>query len=288
MDIDGYVRVFRELLRADMEKNNLEVLPANYIDKAINENEQFVMLHKRDNEFKDKFPKIVRELETYFEVVQEQSKSVVAKDFKPWVEKNKIDWFYSERLKEFLSHQNIIGKQPLDRLWTDTLKILDYCGNPKENNFKRRGMVIGNVQMGKTTNYSMLMCRAADAGYKVIILLSGITNSLRKQTQERIDENFIGRISLKNRDITSGETLEIMRFGNKKSPSSFTDRMDDFKKVTTQTAATMGLLDNQKNEVVFVAKKNVRTLENIKDFLELTIKTEKTIKIHGHILHTSL
>ena len=283
MDIDGYVRVFRELLRADMEKNNLEVLPANYIDKAINENEQFVMLHRGDDEFKSKFPKIVRELETYFEVVQEQSKSVVAKDFKPWVkeidEKKKIEWFYSERLKNFLAHQNIIGKQPLDRLWTDTRTILDYCGNPKEESFKRRGMVIGNVQMGKTTNYSMLLCRAADAGYKVIILLSGITNSLRKQTQERIDENFVGRISLKNQDITTGETLPIMRFGKKKSPSSFTDRMDDFKMQTTKNAATMGLLDNQKNEVIFVAKKNVRTLENIRDFLNLTIKTEKTDKL---------
>ena len=60
--------------------------------------------------------------------------------------------------------------------------------------------------------------------------------------------------------------------------------MDDFKKVTTQTAATMGLLDNQKNEVVFVAKKNVRTLENIKDFLELTIKTEKTKKLRYPVM----
>ena len=48
---------------------------------------------------------------------------------------------------------------------------------------------------------------------------------------------------------------------------------------TTKNAATMGLLDNQKNEVIFVAKKNVRTLENIRDFLNLTIKTEKTDKL---------
>src|SRR5205809_5668946 len=56
----------------------------------------------------------------------------------------------------------------------------------------RRGLVVGNVQSGKTANYTGLVCKAADAGYKVIIVLSGVHNSLRSQTQIRLEEGFLG------------------------------------------------------------------------------------------------
>ena len=85
----------------------------------------------------------------------------------------------------------------LATLDSDTDEILDQCGNPKDDSYGPvRGMVMGNVQSGKTTNYSALICKAADAGYRVIILLAGITNSLRSQTQERLDETFIGKVSM--------------------------------------------------------------------------------------------
>ena len=72
---------------------------------------------------------------------------------------------------------------------------MNCLGNPKEH-FEgkrfRKGLVIGDVQSGKTATYSGLICKAADAGYKVVILLAGITESLRQQTQERIDESIVG------------------------------------------------------------------------------------------------
>ena len=77
---------------------------------------------------------------------------------------------------------------------TDTDEILDYSGNPEtEEPWRRRGMVMGHVQSGKTTNYAALICKAADAGYKIIILLAGIRNLLRQQAQEPLDESFIGK-----------------------------------------------------------------------------------------------
>ena len=57
------------------------------------------------------------------------------------------------------------------------------------------GPVMGHVQSGKTANFCGLICKAADAGYKVIIVLSGIHNSLRSQTQIRLDEGFLGFMS---------------------------------------------------------------------------------------------
>jgi hypothetical protein len=56
----------------------------------------------------------------------------------------------------------------------------------------RRGLVVGQVQSGKTANYTGLVCKAADAGYKLIVILTGLHNSLRSQTQLRLDEGFLG------------------------------------------------------------------------------------------------
>ena len=54
-----------------------------------------------------------------------------------------------------------------------------------------RGMVVGDVQSGKTSHYTGLITKAVDSGYKLIIVLSGIFNSLRSQTQKRIQDNTI-------------------------------------------------------------------------------------------------
>ena len=61
----------------------------------------------------------------------------------------------------------------------------------------RRGLIFGDVQSGKTATYTALCCKAADAGYRLIILLTGTIESLRRQTQERLDEGFVGRDSFK-------------------------------------------------------------------------------------------
>lgn len=53
--------------------------------------------------------------------------------------------------------------------------------------FDVRGLVMGYVQSGKTANFCALAAKAADAGYKLVIILSGIHNSLRLQTQRRIN-----------------------------------------------------------------------------------------------------
>src|SRR5690606_3244715 len=59
--------------------------------------------------------------------------------------------------------------------------ILSLLGNPRRENytFQRRGLVIGDVQSGKTSNYLSLLTKAADAGYKFIIVIAGIHNNLR-------------------------------------------------------------------------------------------------------------
>ena len=53
-------------------------------------------------------------------------------------------------------------------------------------------MVVGNVQSGKTGNYTGLISKSIDAGYKIIIVLAGLHNSLRLQTQQRLDKELVG------------------------------------------------------------------------------------------------
>jgi hypothetical protein len=88
-------------------------------------------------------------------------------------------------------------------------------------------MVMGHVQSGKTTNYSALICKAADAGYKIVILLAGITNSLRTQTQERLDDTFIGKKSVFH--AAAAEALPIITYAAaRRFPAYGTSRDRDF------------------------------------------------------------
>ena len=108
-------------------------------------------------------------------------------DFVPWLNDAKADInpFYWERYKKLLLTNLPKGVVTTTDQITDT--ILDRLGNPHlEERWDRRGMVVGHVQSGKTANYLGLICKAADAGYRLIIVIAGIHNNLRAQTQARI------------------------------------------------------------------------------------------------------
>ena len=89
----------------------------------------------------------------------------------------------------------------LDEITDDILK---FCSDPKGKRSTRKGMVVGNVQSGKTANYLGLITKAADAGYKVIIIIAGMLEELRKQTQIRLEESFVGKNAINNKEIGVG------------------------------------------------------------------------------------
>ena len=130
---------------------------------------------------------------------------LTAQDYEPWLDavRSKIDPYYWNRYKKLLTEKTFSG-QVLAMLDSVTERILGLLENPeKSGQWDRRGMVVGHVQSGKTANYTGLICKAADAGYKLIVVIAGIHNNLRNQTQLRIDEGFVGRDSarlLSNRD----------------------------------------------------------------------------------------
>ena len=122
--------------------------------------------------------------------------TILSEDVEPWLndEKANINPELWNRYKLYMSKND--PSFPVNDLDDFTDKILDKCVNPKkQGSWDRRGMVVGHVQSGKTSNYVGLINKATDAGYKVIIIIAGTISSLRRQTQERIDSGYIGRNS---------------------------------------------------------------------------------------------
>lgn len=193
---------------------------------------------------------------------------VQAKGHVSWLYSSKVEWKWWKAYRQWLA---VEGRAPvvLDTL-NDTLDtILDHMGNPQEeNSWSRRGLVIGDVQSGKTGTYIGLMDKAIDVGYHVIILLTGNTEDLRKQTQERVDLGVTGRDSsrAKNQKDSRGNLVGVGPFlDSTSSVDSMTTMATDFKKTSFEAVDT--ILGPNKT-VIFVTKKNKTVLSRIHEWLD--------------------
>ena len=98
-----------------------------------------------------------------------------------------------EGIREYLEIEKNFAPDVINKLDRITDSILDNFFDPSiKATINKKGLVVGQVQSGKTANYTGLICKAADAGFGLIIVLAGIHNNLRSQTQIRIDESFLG------------------------------------------------------------------------------------------------
>lgn len=190
----------------------------------------------------------------------------------PWLAARRggIDPFYWQRYKTLLLNS---GWPPLvlatlDRSMDD---LLDLLGDPAEpNDWKRRGLVMGDVQSGKTASYAALMCKAADAGYRMIILLTGTLENVRRQTQERLDSGFVGfdsRGFLGSRGAKHKEHVGVGLIDGRRDGIVFTSSDHDFRK---NAASALNISLNAVNEpVLVVAKKNKAVLERLEGWLRM-------------------
>lgn len=92
-------------------------------------------------------------------------------------------------LKGLLSKH--MSEHALGTLNDSSTKIVSLLDHPRERSFSTRGLVVGYVQSGKTTNFTSVMAKAADSGYKLFIVLAGIHNGLRRQTQARLENQLV-------------------------------------------------------------------------------------------------
>ena len=213
---------------------------------------------------------LARYFEQQFEIQQSVGSSIVSETHKPWLDsrKSEINFYYWKRFRKYLQEDIKLPPNVVRTLDGDTDSILDYVGDPTVERFQRRGMVVGHVQSGKTSNYSSLICKSADAGYRVIILLTGITNSLRRQTQDRIDHAFIGRRAEFGRRIQSIPIgAALYSEGELQLPVFGTTLDQDF---NLRAATTFGVpIQSLEQPIIFTTKKNPSTLSNLLEWLRL-------------------
>lgn len=184
-----------------------------------------------------------------------------------------FDQYYWERYKRYLTDNTRVK---IDTLESNLNKIISYIGDPRSNKvFSIRGLVMGDVQSGKTSNYIGLMTKAADLKYKVIILLTGTIENLRRQTQIRVEEGFVGFDSTKNEHVGVGA-------GGTRAPRCFTSRDNDF--VSLSNLNTNAKLSYDSEVLVFVIKKNLTVLNRVLGYLKKVNIQEEGQKINFPLL----
>ena len=205
-------------------------------------------------------------------------------DQEPWYleSKKNHDSVYWESYRDYLLTEASFSKNVVDAMDSELDILMDDLGDPcSPIDFSRKGLVIGDVQSGKTANYIGLMNKAVDAGYKVIILLTGTIEKLRQQTQERVDAGFIGMDSDYCKEYymngkAADKTLGVGHYKSKKSISlALTTKEKDFVK---QKLSMVFQLQSYDSSVVFVLKKNVSVFRSLIAWLKKD--TDSSNKIH--------
>ena len=183
------------------------------------------------------------------------------------------EFFFWERYKKYLEEEKQWNPRVTANLGKISDEILDLCGDPKEPYFSVRGLVLGDVQSGKTANYTAICNKAADVGYRIIIVLAGMQENLRKQTQERLDAEFSGRRSEYYLDPTIKQTIKNKAVGvgrhsacgTKKGVASFTSVTKDFDSGVLRSCNLS--IERVNDPVLLVVKKNKRILDNLISWL---------------------
>lgn len=221
----------------------------------------------------DDWKRIIRELETHFDVKMEagiliQGSEQQERDNTWWtgVEKQKNKKYYWERYKSHIS--SFLPAGVVKTIDDDTDIVMNNIENPIVTNFSRYGMVVGHVQSGKTGNYSGLVCKAADAGYKFIVVIAGGMNNLRNQTQERLNEAFVGQTNGVQVGAGKGDSNKNL------TPYSLTTVLRDFNKHDADRASQGINFETISVPVLIVIKKNTSTIKSVISWLEKQYKNK--------------
>lgn len=191
-------------------------------------------------------------------------------ELKKEVIQNRLKDGYFTRYTSYLKREDF-DDTTIEQLELDCERVLQQCANPEitidVSERKKKGLVVGDVQSGKTANYIGLINMACDYGYKIIVLLAGLTDSLRQQTQSRIDEGFIGALSdsigssmITYIGVTESEIVK------QHHAVPLTNNENDFVKfVKKNINATSGDFNKP---IVLVVKKNSSVLDQVCNWLK--------------------
>ena len=210
---------------------------------------------------------LVADLEASFQTVIGRERLLAGdrEGYDRWLSNRKgsISWRFWERYEQFLDLEKTWPRVTLRRLDESTDRVLGLLTDPaREGAWDRRGLVMGHVQSGKTSHYVGLICKAADAGYKVIVVLAGFHKSLRSQTQIRLEEGFLGYDRGAGQSLDSSiEPVGVGLLDGVPKANSITTRADDgdFKRAVANNFA----ISPGGPPLLFVIKKNNSVFKNL-------------------------
>ncbi|MEA2019473.1 MAG: Z1 domain-containing protein [Campylobacterota bacterium] len=214
------------------------------------------------NNMRSKFEFTLEQLSNLAQEIYNMEKNVslssgsgITSGYIPWVKyiENRQTTFASA-YRTYLINDKDMPIHTVNTIFQETEAILDYLANPTVNEavFKK-GLVMGDVQSGKTANYLALINKAVDAGYKLIILISGVHNLLREQTQIRINEGFIGK-----------DNTGVHNYREVSQPNSYTSVKYDFNDAAENFAEKAQFI---KEPTILVIKKQKDVLNRLNDWL---------------------
>jgi hypothetical protein len=183
--------------------------------------------------------------------------------------KAEIDGHFWDRYRRYLQDVKSMPPQMVSHLDEATDRVLEMLESPGHDGiWQHRGLVVGQAQSGAAGNFIGLASKAADADYKLIVVLAGTCNSLRSQTQLRVEEGFLGF-----------DTQYQQRYGHE---ASFTGAgalsgIPQLNVICLTTSAEGGDFDPKVAStmniplgvypVALVIKKNARSLENVRKWI---------------------
>ena len=234
--------------------------------------------------------RLVKELETIFNVTI--GVGAILDDptgHEQWLETRHAEieaatgWKYWKRYSRLLEEEENWPPEVIDRtdkLVDDVLGRIEYPARPGA--WDRRGVICGNVQSGKTAHYTGLICKAADAGYKLIVVLAGGHDNLRSQTQLRLDEGFLG---YENSQVFLEGGRKLIGVGKLDpscpAPDSITNSSQngDFNRAVAERFK----IEPGGKPLLFVVKKNAGVLKNLLRWVEFyaTAGTEGRKLVRG-------
>ena len=166
--------------------------------------------------------------------------------------------YHWPRLRNWLRDDRNWTLPMLDSLDRASDSVLSYLEDPRESGppaFRVTGLVVGRVQSGKTANYTALIAKAVDAGYRLIIVMTGLHNQLRWQTQLRLGREL-------GFDETGGG-IGRATTGWNIVPVTAPEYDGDFREGTIGPVLLQG-----NSTVIAVVKKNAVVLRRLRDWLE--------------------
>ena len=219
---------------------------------------------------------LVRTLQAEFNIFQPDAVSLDSGDGHiEWLpeRRDSIPWRFWPRYLRYLQEEERLPPLVLQRLDSTTQQILGKLEDPQRAGpWDRRGMVVGQIQSGKTGNYTGLICRAVDAGYSLIVVLAGMHNSLRSQTQLRLDEGFLGidtqlrQIADANDGFAAADLGVGRLIGEPRIPAASLTTSDEKGDFGIARASGAGIVPGN-GPVLLVVKKNSRILGNLRNWL---------------------